>query len=62
MRTAKTSRNLLEERFHDFFEVLGLDHVENPKSVMYYLLSDQDLEHPALSREDLAELERVCGV
>ena len=29
MRAAKTARNLLEKRFHDFSEMLGFDHVED---------------------------------
>jgi hypothetical protein len=29
MRAAKTARNLLEKRFHDFSEMFGFDHVED---------------------------------
>jgi hypothetical protein len=45
---------------HELGHYLGLDHVENPKSVMYYLIGEQDLENPTLTEEDLNALRNVC--
>ncbi|MEI9966576.1 MAG: matrixin family metalloprotease [Candidatus Moraniibacteriota bacterium] len=46
---------------HEFGHALGLDHVENPASVMYYLMKDQS-QHPVrLTNEDQAALTAFCG-
>ncbi len=45
---------------HELGHALSLDHVENKESEMYYLIGDQPSD-AALSEEDLAEFERVCG-
>ncbi len=37
---------------HELGHALGLGHVENPKSIMYYLMDKQDLNNPVLSNED----------
>jgi hypothetical protein len=45
---------------HELGHALSLDHVENPASVMYYLMGGQpDTLTP--SPEDLAAFDRVCG-
>ena len=46
---------------HEFGHALGMGHVENPKSVMYYVTSENTKGAPLLSSEDLLELERVCN-
>ena len=46
---------------HEFGHALGMDHVENPKSIMYYLMAKQDIDHPAPSAEDLAALKNRCS-
>lgn len=45
---------------HELGHALGIGHVDDPSSIMYYLLSDQDMEHPTLSAEDLGALKTVC--
>ncbi len=52
---------------HELGHALSLDHVENSKSVMHYLLHEGQEggavteEDVVLSAEDLAEFNRVCG-
>lgn len=45
---------------HEFGHALGIDHVENPESIMYYLMDKQDLNKPELSSEDLEALRIQC--
>ncbi len=45
---------------HELGHALELDHVENPESIMYYLMEKQDLENIKLSNEDIAAIKGVC--
>ena len=47
---------------HEFGHALGMDHVQNPKSVMYYLTGANIEITPTLTAEDLAELHKVCKI
>lgn len=45
---------------HELGHALGIEHVENNQSVMYYLMGEQDLYDPTLTSEDLSALKGVC--
>jgi myosin heavy subunit len=45
---------------HELGHAIGLDHDENSKSVMYYLMGDQDMDHPEASVEDIEALNSAC--
>lgn len=47
---------------HELGHYAGLDHVENSRSLMYYLMQDQDVADPTLTVEDVEEFNGVCGV
>jgi vacuolar-type H+-ATPase subunit I/STV1 len=45
---------------HELGHALGMNHVQNSKSIMYYLLQDQNLNDIKPTAEDMAELDSVC--
>lgn len=46
---------------HEFGHALGIkEHVANPSSLMYYLMDQQDINHPQLSQEDIAAYNLAC--
>jgi len=47
---------------HELGHAIGLDHVQNPKSIMYYLMGQQNLNNPTPTAEDVAELKNVCQI
>lgn len=46
---------------HELGHALGIVHVEDPASLMYYLMQDQDVDTLALTDEDRQALAGVCG-
>ncbi|MEK9185891.1 MAG: matrixin family metalloprotease, partial [Patescibacteria group bacterium] len=55
------SKGLIMALAHEFGHALAMDHVENSKSIMYYLRDSQNLPaSPIPTAEDLAELKKVC--
>lgn len=44
---------------HELGHALGLDHIDNPKAIMYYLNEGMNEK---LTADDLAALKRVCGI
>ncbi len=47
---------------HEMGHALGLDHVDNPKSVMYHLMGRQESDRLILSHEDQLALRERCGL
>ena len=47
---------------HEMGHALGLEHVQNKKSLMYYLMKDQNKKNFTLTKEDIEELNRVCHI
>jgi hypothetical protein len=45
---------------HEMGHYLGLDHVDNPNSIMYPMIGEQEMENPVPTTEDMAELKNVC--
>ncbi len=58
--TFKDRRELTLVLAHEFGHAMSLDHVDNPASIMYYLMGGQ--QSPlAPTPEDLQEFDAVCG-
>jgi hypothetical protein len=47
---------------HELGHSIGINHVENPKSIMYYLMDKQSLQNPTLSPEDISAFVRRCEI
>lgn len=47
---------------HEMGHSVGLDHDKDPKSIMYYLLADQDMSNLRLTTEDINILNNTCGL
>lgn len=47
---------------HEMGHAFGLDHVDNPKSVMYHLMGGQESGRLTLSHEDRLALRERCGL
>jgi hypothetical protein len=45
---------------HEMGHAFGIDHVENQKSVMYYLMEMQDTNNPTLTKEDMDAFIKRC--
>ena len=45
---------------HELGHALGIEHVEDPGALMYYLMRDQEVAAPTLHEADTAALERLC--
>lgn len=56
----KTTLDLRLTLTHELGHYLGIQHVENSKSIMYYLIGDQDMNTPTLTTEDKNALKNIC--
>jgi hypothetical protein len=45
---------------HEMGHALGIDHLSQPESIMYYMMGEQDLDNPKVSDEDLNALKQIC--
>lgn len=53
-------KDLILALAHELGHALGMDHVENPKSIMYFLTGINSQTSLTPSTQDLVELKRVC--
>ncbi len=47
---------------HELGHALKLEHIDDPKAIMYYLMGQQDLENINLTDGDLVALKSVCHI
>ena len=55
-------KDLILALTHELGHALSMDHVENPKSIMYYITGINAETSPVPTAEDLAELNKVCKI
>lgn len=46
---------------HEFGHALGINHVDNPESIMYNLMGNQNMSDLSLTAEDIDALKKICG-
>jgi chromosome segregation ATPase len=47
---------------HEVGHALGLDHVNNPKSIMYSMMGNQNMANLQLTEEDISALKKHCNM
>ena len=56
----KNQQDMVLALAHEFGHALSIEHVSNPKAIMYYLLQEQSAENPTLTTTDLDALKVQC--
>lgn len=47
---------------HEMGHAKGIEHVQAPQALMYYLMAEQNMDSPKLAAEDIAAMKSVCGL
>src|SRR5690606_36602606 len=47
---------------HEFGHALGVDHLDNPESVMHYLMNEQNVTELQATADDLAAVRQSCNL
>lgn len=45
---------------HELGHYLGIGHTQDPQSIMYPMIEEQNMDNPVLAEEDLRELKNIC--
>ncbi len=45
---------------HEFGHAMGLDHVKNPKSIMFEMMDQQNIFNLSLTKEDISAIANRC--
>ncbi|MFA7319370.1 MAG: matrixin family metalloprotease [Parcubacteria group bacterium] len=56
----KTTTDLRLTLIHELGHYIGMGHVDNSSSIMYYLIGDQNMNKPTLTMEDRTALGGIC--
>lgn len=58
----KDSSDLRLVLAHEMGHALGIDHLSQPQSIMYYMMGEQDLDSLKASDEDVSVLKGICSL
>jgi predicted Zn-dependent protease len=58
----KENEDLVMTLIHEMGHALGIEHLNDPKSIMYYLMGEQDMENPRATDEDVSALKDLCRI
>jgi Zn-dependent peptidase ImmA (M78 family) len=47
---------------HEYGHALGADHTNDPASIMYYLMGDQNIENLQLAQDDINAVKKSCRI
>ncbi len=58
----KETADLKMTIIHEMGHTLGVGHLNDPKSIMYYLMGEQDLNTQELTNEDISAIKNICEI